>query len=485
MGGSTADVGAGIAVDGSGNVYTTGTFSGTSTFAPTSLSSVNGTADIFVSKLNSAGTSVWAVGMGGGVVAGDQSNAIALDSSGNVYTTGFFNASANFNPAGTFTLFTAGGTDIFVSKLTSTGAFGWAGHMGSSNADQGKAIALDSSGNVYTTGSFSPPTADFDPGSGTYYLSSTGNTNIFVSKLTGPGALAQRLAAGAIGGPATGPLLTQEMLRPIVAEAISHWAAAGLDAEHVRMMQLLDVGITDLPDSYLGLALSNVISIDQDAAGLGWFVAAPADNAAFRAALPGSELVASPGSSAFGKVDLLTVVMHELGHAFGFDESLNADDVMAEFVGTGVRRLPNAADVQLILGQTVDQESPTAPGIMANNFRLGARESFVDSGSQAAPLVGFGGPAPNLGSPKTGHWGGDFLPSDEGTDLHIGRASGRDVLFGDFGADSINAKAASPRTASVRKKTRLNAATKETELEGAWSRDLSAVDEFFAQEPGV
>ncbi len=188
MGGASLDNGLSIAVDASGNVYTTGYFQGTADFDPgagvSNLTSMGGT-DIFISKVNSSGNFVWAKQIGGSSF--DYGRSIKVDASGNVYTTGHFNGSVDFNPgAGTFSLTTTGPDDIFVSKLDASGNFVWAKQMGGANADFAYAIALDASGNVYTTGSFNIG-ADFNPGAATFNLFSSGGYDIFVSKLDANG----------------------------------------------------------------------------------------------------------------------------------------------------------------------------------------------------------------------------------------------------------------------------------------------------------
>ena len=130
---------------------------------------------------------VWAKQMGGGNF--DVGSGVALDGSGNVYTTGFFRGTADFDPgAGVFDLTStsAGFEDIFVSKLDSNGNFVWAKKMGGTGGDGAHSVAVDGSGNVYTTGFFSG-TADFDPGPGTFNLTSAGFNAIFVSKLDSNG----------------------------------------------------------------------------------------------------------------------------------------------------------------------------------------------------------------------------------------------------------------------------------------------------------
>ncbi|MDK9723001.1 MAG: putative Ig domain-containing protein [Rhodospirillales bacterium] len=105
-----------------------------------------------------------------------------MDGSGNVYTTGSFNGTGDFDPgAGTTDLTSAGGTDTFVQKLDATGALVWARAMGG-GADSGSRIALDGSSYVYASGTFTG-TADFDPGAGTRNLIGGGATAAFVSRL--------------------------------------------------------------------------------------------------------------------------------------------------------------------------------------------------------------------------------------------------------------------------------------------------------------
>jgi len=198
FGGTSYDYGNSIAVDGSGNVYTTGYFYGTVDFDPgvgtTNLTSA-GDGDVFVSKLNSSGDFLWAKSFGG--TSEDFGYSIAVDGGGNIYTTGAFYNTADFDPGvGTANLTSAGDGDVFVSKLNSSGDFLWAKSFGGTSYDGGISIAVDGSGNTYTTGAFYN-TADFDPGVGTTNLTSTGGGDVFVSKLNSSGDL---LWAKSFGG---------------------------------------------------------------------------------------------------------------------------------------------------------------------------------------------------------------------------------------------------------------------------------------------
>lgn len=182
--GPNYEVGNAIAVDGAGNVYTTGSFRGNADFDPGAGSSYlisQGFKDIFVCKLNSSGNFVWAKRMGD--ANDDEGLSIACDATGNVYTTGYFMGAPDFDPgAGTTTLTSNGAYDIFISKLNSSGTYVWAKSIGASTEDCGKSIAVDALGNVYTTGYFYS-TADFDPGAGSALLTPAGNNDAFLSKL--------------------------------------------------------------------------------------------------------------------------------------------------------------------------------------------------------------------------------------------------------------------------------------------------------------
>lgn len=205
IGGPSDDRGQAVTVDISGNVYTTGWFNGIVDFDPgpgvSNLDNPNPfSANVFISKLDSNGDFVWARGMGG--TASDVGYGISIDVSGNVYTTGsFFGSAADFDPGGgVFELTSAGGDDIFISKLNGDGNFVWAKSMGAGFNDYGYDISVDSSGNVYTTGSFRS-TVDFDPGPGTFNLTSAGFEDIFISKLSGNASFPWLMFLPAIIGP--------------------------------------------------------------------------------------------------------------------------------------------------------------------------------------------------------------------------------------------------------------------------------------------
>ncbi|MFC1731129.1 SBBP repeat-containing protein [candidate division KSB1 bacterium] len=197
--GSFNNEGRSITTDDSGNVYLSGNFEGTADFDPGSSTfnlTSNGLWDIFLTKLDNLGNFIWARSFGG--TGRDGLNLITIDPSGNIYATGKFQSSVDFNPgAATFNLTSNGDYDIFIQKLDANGDFIWAKSIGGPNYDQGESIITDTSGNIYVTGYYQE-TADFDPGSSTFNLSSNGAEDVFILKLDDLGNL---IWAKSIGGP--------------------------------------------------------------------------------------------------------------------------------------------------------------------------------------------------------------------------------------------------------------------------------------------
>ena len=178
---------ASIAVDNSGNVNTTGGFSGTVDFDPGGgeYNLVGGFESVFVLKLGSTGDFLWAVSL-----ATQAASSIAVDGTGNVITTGILNNSnVDFDPgAGELLLSSTLGYDIYVWKLGgSNGGLMWAKKMGGNGNEYGKTITIDGGGNIYTSGYFND-VVDFDPGAGTVNLTSNAaDGGAFLSKLNSAG----------------------------------------------------------------------------------------------------------------------------------------------------------------------------------------------------------------------------------------------------------------------------------------------------------
>src|SRR5262249_42284724 len=129
------------------------------------------------------------------------------------------------------------------------------------------------------------------------------------------------------------------LVKPLPAEALPHWHAAGAD---VSALHGLDVRSADLGGTALALASANSIWLDANAAGWGWFVdKTPRSDSEFT----------TPGNQGEQhRMDLLSVLMHEMGHVLGLDHSSVAGEVMDATLNPGVPLMPTASD---LLGSTL------------------------------------------------------------------------------------------------------------------------------------
>ena len=184
-GDSGGDQGAGIAVDGSGNVYVTGSFYLSAKFEGVTLSS--GNYEFFVAKYDTSGGLSWAKGGGGPYE--ERGFGIVVDQAGNSFVTGY--VVGDGNPAG---------GDLFVAKYDPAGIQVWQQKYGGAGYDDGTAITLDGGGNIYIAGDLNrnvvaPGSVNF----GGINLSIAGNADIVIAKLDGGGNVVWAKSAGGAG----------------------------------------------------------------------------------------------------------------------------------------------------------------------------------------------------------------------------------------------------------------------------------------------
>ena len=140
---------------------------------------------------------------------------------------------------------------------------------------------------------------------------------------------------------------TSAQLDAVVAEAKARWAKTGLDAAASARLDAVTVQLDDLDGLALGQERGNVVKIDRDAAGFGWFIdGTPGDDREFRAV--NGSLLASHGA-AVGRIDLLSVVSHELGHAAGIGHE--SSGLMAETLSAGLRTATPVAEIGRVHAQ--------------------------------------------------------------------------------------------------------------------------------------
>src|SRR5439155_18267325 len=142
LGGTGDDFAFSLAVDGSGNVVVAGYFPGVVNFGGGPLTSA-GLNDLFVAKYTADGSYVWAKRLGG--AANDRGAVVAVDGSGNVLMSGFYEGTVDFG-GGPMTSY-AGGDNVFVAKYSAaTGAYLWSKVFIQTSSNYAYGIAADSSG---------------------------------------------------------------------------------------------------------------------------------------------------------------------------------------------------------------------------------------------------------------------------------------------------------------------------------------------------
>jgi matrixin len=202
-------------------------------------------------------------------------------------------------------------------------------------------------------------------------------------------AMLEADAAPAQGAaPAQSPLSQQQLDATLVA-AEQAWVAAGYDALTLGRTGMVTIQSADLGGLALGADFGSSILIDSNAAGWGWST--------------------SPTGADAGRMDLLTVVTHELGHALGFDHDAG-NDVMAPTLQAGVRELPAAA-VQVSASAGPAQPAHAEPQLLFGT--LDATPIYVSADRN----IDWSDPAVDLTKLKKGDapvtaqpaWVGDFV----------------------------------------------------------------------------
>ena len=192
-GGPIQSVG-GVVLDTAGNVHVAGSFKGTLGHGSKTLTATG--RDAYLAKLDSAGKVLWVSQVTG---PGDcHAYRLAMDAKDHPVIVGYFDgATATFGSITVPTTGTAKESDVFVSKLTSTGAFSWAASAGGAAADTARGLAIDAGGNIFLAGTYTG-TASFGK------LSLTGvsasGSDVFVARMSSGGSFVKVTSAGGATG---------------------------------------------------------------------------------------------------------------------------------------------------------------------------------------------------------------------------------------------------------------------------------------------
>ena len=154
----------------------------------------------------------------------------------------------------------------------------------------------------------------------------------------------------------------------------------------------------------VGEGINANITLDTTAAGYNWFIdPTPADNSEYLPTSNPDEWVAKAGSAAAGKMDMLSVLLHEYGHALGINHSADPNDYMGTTLTPGVRRLPSA-DEMALMQQLVAQAKD---GLASNNTQDNA--PTFPTAPLGTSFIGF------LGLLRSSRYGGLSIVPDPST----------------------------------------------------------------------
>ncbi len=209
LSGSQLELGLSIATEATGNIYCTGTFSGTTDFdpGPAVLNiTASGLTDAFIIKLDNNGNLLMAKHIGGNASA--EASSILIDTSGNLQIAGSFSGTADLDPGpAVFNRTSLGAFDMYLLNLDASGNFIWANQIGGTGTDRVTKSAIDTLGNLYITGTFSS-TVDFDPGPNPFNQTSNGGADIFFLKVKPTGEFIWARQVGGISDDAGFDIIT-------------------------------------------------------------------------------------------------------------------------------------------------------------------------------------------------------------------------------------------------------------------------------------
>lgn len=201
-GGAGVDAVRGVTIDPAGSTYITGYYASTANFdiqgGNTSYTSA-GSRDLFLAKYDIFGQLLWVKSVGG--VGVDEARAICIDLNNNIWITGQFTGTVDFDPSANTANLSAtqsGDADMFVAKYDASGNYLWAGVFTGGNPDEkGYALCVNPvTGNICVTGTFSG-TVDFDPSAAVNSKTCVGVKDAFLLVLNTSGAL---VSINVIGG---------------------------------------------------------------------------------------------------------------------------------------------------------------------------------------------------------------------------------------------------------------------------------------------
>jgi gliding motility-associated-like protein len=192
----------------------------------------------------------WAADIGGSGLAGCNLAATIADTQNNIYISGTYTGTVDFDPsAGVYNLTSVSSDpykpNIFIAKYTTNGTLIWAKSISGTDTYQANSLALDASGNPIISGQFNSAALDADPGTGIYNLHTAGSTDIFIIKLNTTGDFMWAKSIGGIGSEIGGAIKTDS--KGNIIQAMSYQGTITIGSQTFTSISV--------SDSYNGLTI--------------------------------------------------------------------------------------------------------------------------------------------------------------------------------------------------------------------------------------
>jgi len=187
-------------------------------------------------------------------------------------------------------------------------------------------------------------------------------------------------------------ILTQSQLDQAVDAAVERWVATGLTTEQEARLRSLHFEVAALQGLHLGEAMGKSVRVDDNAGGTGWFAdVSPASDALFGNAKATTRRYTDAASAPAGRIDLLTTLMHEMGHTLGLADSYRLRDrnsIMYGHLTKGERRLPAAGQAKGATPFATDTTHFLSGAISIGTLPAGKSVTIVYSVQIEDPVLG-------------------------------------------------------------------------------------------------
>jgi uncharacterized repeat protein (TIGR01451 family) len=381
-GSSDADWGFGIAVDEAGSAYVTGsTVSSDFPTTPDAFDmSLDGGSDVFVVKLNPAGSGLaYATFLGGSSRSAEWGYGIVVDGAGSAYVTGYTFSSDFPTTPGAFDASFNGYCDAFVVKLNGAGSgLAYATFLGGSGSDDGNAIVVDRAGSAYVTGS--TYSGDFPTTPGAFDTSFNGGAyDTFVAKLNpaGSGLAYATFLGGSSSGYGSDIAVDWAGNAYVTGLTTSTDFPTTLGAFDTSFNGRVDAFVVKLNGTGSGLAYATFLGGSHDDEGYG--IAVDGTGSAYvTGATTSTDFPTTLGAfdtSFDGRVDAFVVKLNGAGSALAYATFLGGSGGSVYELGAGI--VVDGAGSAYVMGQTDSSDFPTTASAFGPNYNGGSNDAFV------------------------------------------------------------------------------------------------------------